>query len=105
MKKRPSFAIFAIPFLLTSCQTTKFNTPERSIASDSSGNTNPIIIGHARFTVLGADVIRMEYSPNGEFVDVPSTFAIERTPKLTKKEKENLQVELSSGALKIKTGH
>ncbi len=35
-------------------------------------------VGHARFTVLTSSLIRLEYSPGGTFVDLPSLFAIQR---------------------------
>lgn len=39
---------------------------------------NPIVVGKARFTVLTPNCIRLEYAPNGRFVDEPSLFAINR---------------------------
>ena len=38
---------------------------------------------HARFTVITPTLIRMEYSPDGHFIDAPSFFAIDRTARDT----------------------
>jgi hypothetical protein len=41
----------------------------------------PVVVGYARFTVITANLIRLEYQPSGQFVDLPSTFAAERQQK------------------------
>jgi hypothetical protein len=40
-------------------------------------------IGAARFTVITPQLIRMEYSPNGQFIDSPSWFARNRSARYT----------------------
>ena len=37
-----------------------------------------IIIGNARFTVIAPECVRLEYSENRRFIDIPSMFAINR---------------------------
>ena len=37
-----------------------------------------VIIGNARFTAITPECIRMEYSPNGQFIDAKSLFAVNR---------------------------
>ena len=39
---------------------------------------NPIVVGDARFTVITPNLIRMEYEPDGKFVDAESLFAVNR---------------------------
>ena len=38
-------------------------------------------VGHARFTAITPTVIRLEYSPTGNFVDLPSWFAVNRVAR------------------------
>ncbi len=40
--------------------------------------SNVIVAGNARFTLITANCIRLEYAPNGQFVDAPSLFAAHR---------------------------
>ena len=65
---------------------------------------DPIIIGHARFTVLSSEAIRMEYSPTNQFVDDYSLFATNRDAELTAEEQKDLKVSTSNGTLTIDTG-
>ncbi len=39
---------------------------------------NPYVYGSARFTVVTPECIRLEYQPDGKFVDAPSMFAVGR---------------------------
>src|SRR6478752_2127116 len=39
---------------------------------------NPIVVGNARFTVITPECIRIEYAPDGKFIDAKSLFAVER---------------------------
>jgi alpha-glucosidase (family GH31 glycosyl hydrolase) len=39
------------------------------------------VIGHARFEVITPNLIRMEYAPDGAFVDAPSWFAVDRNAR------------------------
>ncbi|MBV9851531.1 MAG: DUF5110 domain-containing protein [Armatimonadetes bacterium] len=43
---------------------------------------NPVVVGHARFTVITPHCVRMEYAPSGKFVDNPSLFAADRRARL-----------------------
>jgi alpha-glucosidase (family GH31 glycosyl hydrolase) len=38
-----------------------------------------ITIGHARFTIITPNLVRMEYSPDGSFTDEPTLFAADRS--------------------------
>ncbi len=40
-----------------------------------------IVAGNARFTVITPSCIRIEYAPNGQFVDAPSLFAANRSAR------------------------
>ena len=42
---------------------------------------NPVVVGSARFTVITAQCVRMEYTPSGAFVDDPSLFAVNRAAR------------------------
>lgn len=39
---------------------------------------NPIVVGNARFTVITPECIRIEYAPDGKFIDAKSLFAVDR---------------------------
>jgi alpha-glucosidase (family GH31 glycosyl hydrolase) len=74
------------------------------MGSAYASDNNPITIGHARFTVIAPEAIRMEYSPSGTFIDDPSLFAITRNPVLTDDEQKNLKIDVSGKNLTIDTG-
>jgi alpha-glucosidase (family GH31 glycosyl hydrolase) len=84
----PTILVFA---LLTSCSTLHVAS-KRGPASDLPSNSAPILIGNARFTILTAQAIRMEYSPTKTFVDDPSLFATDRAPQLTADELAALKI-------------
>ncbi|MDX1973914.1 MAG: glycoside hydrolase family 31 protein [Candidatus Sumerlaeia bacterium] len=42
-------------------------------------SSEPIVHQNARFTVITPELVRMEYSESGEFVDEPSIFAVNRS--------------------------
>jgi alpha-glucosidase (family GH31 glycosyl hydrolase) len=65
---------------------------------------NSVVLGHARFTVLAPEAIRMEYSPSDHFVDLPSLFAAKRTSELTAEESAVLKISVSGNTLTINTG-
>lgn len=44
-----------------------------------STQPNMITLGKARFTVITPNLVRLEYSENGKFIDSPSIFAINRS--------------------------
>src|ERR1700685_2931440 len=54
---------------------------------------------HARFTVITPECIRLEYSAAGEFVDVPSYFAVNRDARDTA-----AQIKASDNQIVIDTG-
>jgi alpha-glucosidase (family GH31 glycosyl hydrolase) len=56
-------------------------------------------LGDARFTVITPQLIRMEYAPDGKFVDAPSWFAMNRDARFTV-----YQVQREAGSLTIETG-
>ena len=65
---------------------------------------NPVVIGGARFSVLTPNCIRMEYSKEGQFVDLPSLFAANRGAKFNdfKLEKEGAATIIDTGAIRLK---
>jgi hypothetical protein len=65
---------------------------------------SPITIGHARFTVIAPQVIRMEYSATNQFIDEPSLFAINRKAALTADELAALHTKVTGNTLTIDTG-
>jgi alpha-glucosidase (family GH31 glycosyl hydrolase) len=73
-------------------------------ATAQAADNNPIIVGHARFTVIAAEAIRMEYSPSGTFIDDPSLFATARNPVLSSDEIKNLKITTAGKTLTIDTG-
>lgn len=74
-------------------------------ASPCSGATPATVTaGKARFTVITPYLIRMEYSPNGEFVNQPSIFAAQRgaaTPGLYKAVSRGGMTTISTPALTL----
>ena len=71
--------------------------PAPAVAQQSRPS-NPVVDGHARFTVITPTLIRMEYSSDGNFIDRRSYFAWERNvppPPFT--------VERAAGKLSIAT--
>ncbi|NDV47400.1 DUF5110 domain-containing protein [Paludibacter sp. 221] len=42
-------------------------------------NTNPVVIGNARFTFITPNLVRLEYVQNADFVNNPTLFAQERS--------------------------
>ena len=53
---------------------------------------NIVVAGNARFTILTDRLIRMEYSPNGEFTDKASQFAFNRNFSKTEFSKTEFNV-------------
>lgn len=47
-------------------------------ALGASSPPGPVTVGNARFTVITPTLIRLEYQPQGRFVDAPSLFAVRR---------------------------
>lgn len=70
--------------------------------------TNAVVRGDVRFEVLSPSVIRMEYSPNGKFVDATSVAVQSRTlgvTQFTSKESGGwLQITTSKLQLRYRTG-
>jgi len=52
-------------------------------ARAAAGEENIMVHGNARFTVIAPDLIRMEYSQDGKFIDAPSMFAVNRDAAFT----------------------
>jgi alpha-glucosidase (family GH31 glycosyl hydrolase) len=65
-----------VAVMALSVTTTLFAAVELHAASTFP---NPVIVGNARFTVVTPNLIRMEYEPDGKFVDSETLFAINRT--------------------------
>jgi len=52
-----------------------------SITAAFSAPPKTVVVGNARFTVVTPYLVRLEYQPQGQFVDLPSLFAAERDQK------------------------
>jgi hypothetical protein len=66
-------------------------------------NEGQWVVGHARFTAITPTLVRMEYHPEGRFVDAPSYFAVEREARfhhaLTKEEDGSFTID--TGKLRL----
>ena len=73
-------------------------------ATSSHAAPNPVIVDGARFSVLTPNCIRIEYSANNKFVDLPSLFAANRGAKFDdfKLEKEGATTVIDTGAMRLK---
>ncbi len=60
---------------------------------------NPVTVGGARFTVVTPECVRMEYHPEGHFIDAPSMFAVGRDVLA-----ENVVVKRNDDTVVIDTG-
>ena len=69
------------------------------LASLSQAAPNPVVVSNARFTVITPNCIRMEYAPDGQFVNAPSLFAADRAARDT-----GTQVTQSAAGTVIDTG-
>ena len=70
-------------------------TPSQAKEADGSGS---LIEGNARFQVLAPDLVRMEYSPGGKFIDEASVSVLKRDwPKVS------FRAAHTNGWLEIKT--
>ncbi len=62
----------------------------------------PIVSGNARFTVITPNCIRLEYSPNAQFIDAPSLFAAGRAAPVPARVKQAAgRVTISTGAIRL----
>ena len=63
-----------------------------------------VVAGNARFTVITANCIRMEYSETGKFVDAPSMFAANRAARFTgyKLTRSGHTLTIDTGAIKLR---
>ncbi|MCB2156847.1 DUF5110 domain-containing protein [bacterium] len=64
-----------------------------------------IVIGNARFTAITPECVRMEYAPDGGFIDAPSLFAVNRNAIYKNMQKESVspdgEVVLALGKMRI----
>jgi len=65
----------------------------------SQAAPNPVVVGQARFTVITPQCVRMEYAPDGAFVDAPSLFAANRAARFG-----GFRLDQTGGATVIDTG-
>ncbi len=72
MLKRLSFLACATLFFA-------FAHPYCALASQNG----VIVVGKARFTVIAPELVRMEYSKDGKFLDEPTLFAVNRSARTT----------------------
>ena len=68
-------------------------------AQSRATGANPVVVGHARFTVVTPELVRLEYAPDDKFVDAPSWFAVDRTARFA-----GATVKRDGNALTIDTG-
>ncbi|MCE0498255.1 MAG: glycoside hydrolase family 31 protein [Methylacidiphilales bacterium] len=61
------------------------------------------VTGNARFTVITPNLIRMEYAPDGKFVDLPSWFAVNRDTRDTNARitNDHKKVDIDTGAIHL----
>ncbi len=64
---------------------------------------NPLIVGHARFSVLTPNCIRLEYSLTNGFIDASSLFAANRSTRFNgfKTEKSGSKITLDTGSIRL----
>ncbi len=91
LMRRLSVLLPALALLLLVC-------PQPSQAAP-----NPVVVGQARFTVVTPQCVRLEYAPDGAFVDAPSLFAANRAARfggfrLTQTEKSTT---IDTGAIRL----
>ncbi len=58
-----------------------------------------VVAGNTRFTVITPNLIRIEYAPDGKFVDAPSWFATQRATR-----DKDAQITAQNGKVEINTG-
>ncbi|AZQ65001.1 DUF5110 domain-containing protein [Flammeovirga pectinis] len=66
--------------------------------------TNPIVLGNARFTVITPELIRLEYAVDQDFVDDPTLFAANRTARTSDFEvikKDDGWVHISTSRMRV----
>jgi alpha-glucosidase (family GH31 glycosyl hydrolase) len=68
-------------------------------AAARADDNSQVMLGHARFTVITPQLIRMEYAPAGQFVDDPSWFAVNREARWN-----DAKVTRAAGEIVIDTG-
>jgi alpha-glucosidase (family GH31 glycosyl hydrolase) len=78
---------FRLSFLLALFSTASAETPGMAATS------------HARFTVITPNLIRVEYAPDGKFVDAPSWFAVNREAR-----DSDAKIQVQDGKVDIDTG-
>ena len=67
---------------------------------DLAASTNQdVVVGHARFEIITPDLIRLEFAPDGKFIDLPSWFALHRDLR-----DADAQITRSGNKLAIDTG-
>ena len=67
------------------------------------GMSGEAVVDHARFTVITPNLIRMEYAPDGKFVDAPSWFAVNREARdgEARIQAQNDGVEIDTGVVHL----
>lgn len=70
-----------------------------AMIATGSALANPVIESNARFTVITPELIRLEYSEQGAFVDAPSLFAVGRGERF-----DGASIKKSGEELEINTG-
>lgn len=53
------------------------------LATAASADPGQVVLGPARFTVIAPECVRLEYQPDGKFIDAPSLFAANREARDT----------------------
>ncbi|HEV3273018.1 MAG TPA: TIM-barrel domain-containing protein [Candidatus Methylacidiphilales bacterium] len=71
-----------------------------AFSADAPGTA---VTNHARFTVITPNLIRMEYAPDGKFINSPSWFAVNRTARYAQARitNNNGKVDIDTGAIHL----
>jgi len=75
--------IYRLTFLTAIFIAMLLSAASLTAAGDSNESTNQVIMGNARFTVISAECVRLEYAPTNGFVNKPTLFAINRAVAYT----------------------
>jgi hypothetical protein len=86
------FSSFGVVAITISCSSLCHGAPQ-----------NPVVVGHARFSVLTPNCIRLEYAANNRFVDAPSLFASNRKARFNdfKLLRTGSKITLDTGAIRL----
>lgn len=70
-----------------------------SLRAEGEEKSHMVVMDNARFTVITPNLIRLEYSKSGKFINAPSLFAVDRDTGF-----DGFKLEKTAGKLTIDTG-